>query len=132
MKCGRRAGSGVQEAFAATVEENRAAGAADTQIVAGALPARRVVVTALRLHMIVVTIRLGHYAADRRRRRRWLSLPGAVTRPPTHASVKTAKATSEHVAHRAEVDQHQRDPRQGVDYGDQPTPNCARRNATVS
>lgn len=132
MKCGRRAGSGVQEALAAAVEENRAAGAADTQIVAGALPARRVVVTALGLHMIVVTIRLGHYAADRRRRRRRLSLPGAVTWPPTHAPVKTAEATCEHVAHRAEVDQHQRDPRQGVDYGDQSAPNCARRNATVS
>lgn len=132
MKRGRRAGSGVQETLAATIEQNRAAGAADTQIVARALPARRVVVAALGLHVIVVAIRLGHYAADRRRRRGWLSLPGAVARPPTHASVKTAEATGEHVAHRAEVDQHQRDPRQGVDYSDQPAPDCARRNVTVS
>jgi len=120
----------VQEALAAAVEQDRAGGAAIAQIVAGAFSARRVVITGcLRgFHMVVVAIRL----ARRRRRRRRLLVPRVVARPPTHTSVKTAEVPREHLADRAQVDQQQRNPRQCVDYRNQPAPDRARCHATVS
>lgn len=100
LERGCRTGGSVQKTFAAAVEEDRTAGAADPEIVAGAFPACRVVVAAsLGLHVIVVAIRLGHYAADGRRRRWRLLLSRTVTRLPAHATIQTAEASGEHVAH---------------------------------
>lgn len=119
----------MQEAFAAAVEQYRAGGAAIAQIIAGAFSARRVVIAGrLSFHMIIVAIRF----ARRWRRRRRLLIPRVVARPPTHASIQTAKVPREYFAHRAQVDQQQRNPRQCVDYGDQPAPDRARCHATVS
>lgn len=126
-----RAGGSVEQPLASTIEQDGAASAARPQVVAGTLSAGRVIVAGLRVHVVVVSIRLAHDTADWGRGWRRLLLPRAVS-GSAEPAVQTTEASREHVAHCAQVDQHQGNPGQRVHYRDQATPDRARRYATVS